>query len=170
MKILIAYISKSGITEQCAHDLGALFSMHEVTYANLAKTEPTPEGFDLIAIGAPVRYGKIHKKAIQFVKSNADTLKAMRFGLFMCCGFPDAAEDCFARSYPADILNTSLSNMSFGGEMRPEKVKGFEKFIVKLSLHNIRENNRNEDRDRDIPIPALLPENIRLFADALRDS
>ncbi len=166
MKILIAYISKFGTTKQCAHDLGALFSMHEVTYADLAENEPDLTKFDLVAIGAPVRYGKIHKRAIQFVTQNADTLT--RFGLFMCCGFPDAAEDCFRRSYPADILNASLANMSFGGEMRPEKVKGFEKFVVKLVLHNIRANNRNEDRDRDIPFPALVPENIRLFADALR--
>ncbi len=170
MKILIAYASKTETTKECARALGALFSMHSVTYADLAIEEPHIADFDLVAIGAPVRYGKLHKKAVQFVKQNADILKTARFGLFLCCAFAEAADDCFARSYPKEILDASRVNMNFGGEMRLERTKGFERLVTKMVLHNIRENNRNEDRERDIPMPALLPENIRRFADSLRES
>lgn len=170
MNILIAYTTKSGVTRECAERLGSLFSAHAVTFVDLAKDEPTLDGYELVAIGAPVRYGRIDKRAVRFVKKNEAVLKTKKFGLFCCCGFPDAAEDCFMRSYPRDILNTSVVNLAFGGEMDPARVRGFDRFVTKMVLRNIDSNNRNEDRDRDIALPALLPEHIRAFADALRNS
>lgn len=170
MNILIAYTTKSGVTRECAEHLSSLFSNHSVELTDLGVTSPDPKKYDLIAIGAPVRYGRIDKRAVQFVKQNAEALKAKRFGLFSCCGFSDAAEDCFARSYPKEILSTSLANVTFGGVMDPARVRGLDRLVTKWVLRNIDSNNRNEDRDRDIPLPALLPESIRVFADTLRAS
>lgn len=170
MNILIAYVTKSGTTKECAERLGSLFSAQKVTYADLAETSPTLEEYDLIAIGAPIRYGQLDKRAVQFVKNNGDALKNKKFGLFCCCGFPDAAEDCFRKSYPKEILDVSVANITFGGEMDPTRVHGLDRFVTKMVLRNIASNNRNEDRDRDIALPAILPEHIRTFADALRDS
>lgn len=170
MNILIAYTTKSGVTKECAEQLGSLFSAHAVTLVDLANDEPELDAYDLVAIGAPVRYGRMDKRAVQFVKRNGEALKAKKFGLFCCCGFPDAAEECFLRSYPRELLDASVANTAFGGEMDPARVRGFDCFIVKIVLRNIDNNNRNEDRDRDIALPALLPEHIRTFADKLRDS
>ena len=170
MNILIAYTTKSGTTKECAEQLGSLFSAHTVELADLSVTSPDLTTYDLIAIGAPVRYGRMDKRAVQFVKQNAEALKAKRFGLFSCCGFPDAAEDCFKRSYPKEILDASLATVTFGGVMDPTRVRGFDRLVTKLVLRSIESNNRNEDRDRDIPLPALLPESIRTFADTLRAS
>lgn len=170
MNILIAYTTKSGVTRECAEQLASLFSAHKVTSLNLAETLPNLDEYDLVAIGAPVRYGRIDKRAVQFVKKNGDSLKAKKFGLFCCCGFPDAAEDCFKRSYPKEILDASVVSLAFGGEMDPARVRGFDRFVTKMVLRNIDSNNRNEDRDRDIALPAILPEHIRTFADKLRDS
>lgn len=170
MNILIAYTTKSGTTKACAEQLASLFPAHTVALFNLAEGAPDLQAYDLIAIGAPVRYGRIDKRVVQFVKKNLDTLHSKNFGLFCCCGFPDAAEDCFARSYPKEILDASTVNLSFGGEMDPARVQGFDRIVTKWVLRNIDNNNRNEDRDRDIALPALLPENIRIFADKLRDN
>ncbi len=167
MKLLIAYTTRSGTTRRCAEQLASFFSMHEVTLADLGKDAPDITAFDLVAIGAPVRYGRVDKKAVQFVTQNASLLAQKRHGLFVCCGFADAAEDCLHRSY-ATHLERACAAMNFGGEMRPENVRGFDRFVVKAVLRHIDSNNRNEDRERDIPIPALLPENIRRFADILR--
>ena len=170
MNILIAYTTKSGVTKECAEQLGALFSAHTVELVDLSENEPDLDAFDLVAIGAPVRYGRIDKRAVQFVKKNGEALKTKKFGLFCCCGFPDAAEECFLRSYPRELLDASVANITFGGEMDPARVRGFDRLVVKTVLRNVENNNRNEDRDRDIPLPALLPEHIRAFADALRNS
>ena len=170
MNILIAYTTKSGTTRECAERLASLFPNHSVDLVDLCATAPDPKKYDLIAIGAPVRYGRIDKRAVQFVKQNEETLKAQRFGLFSCCGFPDAAEDCFQKSYSKSILDASLASATFGGVMDPARVRGFDRFVTKWVLRNIDSNNLNEDRERDIPLPALLPESIRTFADTLRAS
>ena len=170
MNILIAYTTKSETTKECAKRLSTLFSNHTVELVDLSTTAPDLSAYDLIAIGAPVRYGRIDKRAARFVKQNEETLKTKKYGLFCCCGFPDAAEDCFARSYSNEILNTSLMNVAFGGVMDPARVHGLDRLVTKMVLRSIESNNRNEDRDRDIPLPAVLPENIRAFADTLRES
>lgn len=170
MNILIVYTTKSGVTRECAEQLASLFSNHTVELVDLGEHEPDPDAFDLVAIGAPVRYGRIDKRAVQFVKKNGDVLKAKKFGLFCCCGFPDAAEECFLRSYPRELLDASVANMAFGGEMDPARVRGLDRLITKAVLRSIDKNNRDEDRDRDIALPAILPENIRTFADGLRKS
>lgn len=170
MNILIAYTTKSGVTRECAEQLGSLFSAHTVELVDLLQRSPDLAAYDLVAIGAPVRYGRMDKRAVQFVAQNEDILKTKKFGLFCCCGFPDAAENCFKRAYPKEILSASIANIAFGGEMDPARVRGFDRFVTKMVLRNIDSNNRNEDRDRDIALPAILPENIRTFADALRSS
>ena len=52
--------------------------------------------------------------------------------------------------------------------MKPEKQKGLDKIITRMVLRHIKENNLNFEKDEEIPMPAILPDNIRLLADTLK--
>lgn len=168
MKILIAYASKSGTTKNAAELLGAHFSAHEVTYADLAVDAPRVEDHDVVVIGSYVRAGKIAKSAAEFLKKNRESILARPFGLYLCCNFSDKALDYFKANFDEELWQKAASAKDFGGEICLERQKGMDKLIMKIVLHFIVSNNRNQDRDADIPLPALIPENISRFADEIK--
>jgi len=168
MNILIAYATKSGTTKDAALMLGAHFSAHHVTYADLAAETPAVEDYDVVVIGSYVRAGKIAKSVAAFIKQNRETILGKPFGLYICCNFSDNALSYFKSNFDEELWHKAASAMHFGGEMRIDKQKGMDKLIMKIVLHFIRANNRDEDRKQDIALPALLPENISRFADEIK--
>lgn len=168
MNILIAYASKSGTTKDAAELLGGHFSAHNVAYADLAVEVPRVEDYDVVMIGSYVRAGKIAKTAAEFLKKNREAILARPFGLYLCCNFTDKVLDYFRANFDKELWQRAASAMCFGGEIRLEHQKGMDKLIMRLVLHFIRANNRDENRKEDIPLPALVPENISRFADEIK--
>lgn len=168
MKLLIAYATKTGTTRECAEKLGAYFSAHEVVIADLEKETPQVADFDAVVIGSHVRVGKIHKRVKQFVEDNEVALMGKRVGLYLCCCFSDSAEDYFQKNFSATLLAHSCADLCFGGEVKMERQRGLDKLIMKIAVHAIVSNNRSEDKDADIPMPAVIPENISRMADAIK--
>lgn len=168
MNILIAYASKSGTTKDAAELLGAHFSLHNVSYADLATEMPRVENYDVIVVGSYVRAGKIAKTVAEFLKKNREAILARPFGLYLCCNFTDKAVDYFKANMDEGLWQKAASAMCFGGEIRLERQKGMDKLIMKIVLHFIVSHNRDQDREADIPLPALIPENISRFADELK--
>ena len=168
MKLLIAYATKTGTTMECAEALAAYFKSHEVSLVDLEKETPELLDFDAVVIGSNVRAGKIHKAVKRFVESQVDTLQSKVYGLYLCCCFSDGADDYFKKNFSEGLLEKSSANLCFGGETRMHRQKGLDKLIMKLALNMITSNNRDEDRDEDIPLPAIIPENIRRMADAIK--
>ena len=168
MNILIAYATKSGTTKDAAKQLGDYFSAHTVTYADLGNEAPRAEDYDIVIFGSYVRRGKIAKSVSDYIYRNREAILARHFGIFLCCGFCDNALSYFKSNFDEAIWQKADAAMTFGGEARVKDQKGIDKWIMKLMLHSIRANNRNEDRDRDIPLPAMVPENIRRFADDIK--
>ena len=170
MKLLIAYATKTGTTGDCAEKLAAHFANHEVIMANLEKETPELADFDAAVIGSNVRAGKINKAVKQFLTANESALLEKPFGLYLCCCMSDGAEDYVAKNISKTLREGSRANLCFGGEVRMEKQKGIDKLIMKIAMHAVASNNRDEDRDTDIPLPAILPENISRMADAIKSS
>lgn len=170
MNIWIIYASKTGTTRDCAEKLATLFSLHRVTCVDIEKEIPDIREADVILVGTSVRMGRIATSVRKFLTENHEVLLTVHLGLFLCCGFCDNAESYFKNNYAADLLEHADSAMTFGGEMRVERQKGFDKLIAKLVLRSIASHNRDEDREHDIPLPALIPENIRRFADEIRSA
>lgn len=148
--------------------LGTHFSAHNVTYADLVAEAPQVENYDVVIIGSYVRAGRIAKAAAEFIKKNREAILAKPFGLFICCNFSDNALSYFKSNFDETLWQNAASAMHFGGEMRIDRQKGMDKLIMKLVLHFIRANNQNEDKKQDIPLPALIPENISRFADEIK--
>ena len=170
MKILIAYSSKSGTTRECAETLAPNLANNDVTLACLEEGSPDITGFDIAIIGGYVRMGKISKYMRNYITENAAVLDVTMHAFFLCCGLPESTEYYFEKAIPKRLLDSSISNSCFGGDLRVNKQKGFDKFVAKLVLNEIKSNNTDADRDEDMSVPAILPENISRFADEIRHS
>ncbi len=170
MKILIAYSSKSGTVRECAEKLAQKLSTNEVTLADLDTDTPDITGFDIAIIGGYVRMGKVSKKMKKFVADNIPVLAETMHAFFLCCGLPESTDYYLEKAIPRELLNTSISNMCFGGDLRIQKQKGLDKIIAKMILSSIKHNNIAEDMNEEMAVPALLPENISRFADEIRHS
>lgn len=170
MKIVIAYSSKSGTVKECAEMLAKELKPNEVTLADLEHSFPDITDFDIAVIGGYVRTGRISPKMTQFVADNSTMLLETMHAFFLCCGLPESTEYYFEKSIPRVLLNNSISNMCFGGDLRVDKQKGFDKFIAKMIIREIKNNNIAEDMNDEMTIPAILPENISRFSDEIKHS
>lgn len=168
MKILIAYATKTGTTRECAERLATHFEFHDVTLVDLEQETPTLADFDAAVIGSNVRANKIHKKVKQFLEENEETLAKMRYALYICCCMSDQAPFYFEKNYAASVMERSLANLCFGGEIKMERQKGIDKLIMKIVLRVITNSRRGEDPDEELEMPAVIPENIRRLADAVK--
>lgn len=168
MKILIAYSSKSGTARECAEELAKKLYPKTPTLADLDENFPDMTDYELVIIGGYVRMGKISKNMVRYVKENADILQETMHAFFICCGLPESTECYFDRSIPRNLLDSSISNMCFGGDLRIKQQKGFDKIWAKMILSSIKSNNIAENMNEEIAIPAIVPENISRFADEIR--
>ena len=169
MKILIIYATHGGVSGQCAEMLEKkLKDRSEVTLVNAleARTLPTPECYDVAVIGGPVRYGRIDKVLRVYLKNNLEALNKIRAAFFYCCGFPADAEEYIDTQFPK-TLEFSLGVHCFGGEIKPEKLKGFDKLIVRMIRSHIRSQDFEESDDYHAPLPEILPESIERLAEAI---
>jgi len=168
MKILIAYSSKSGTTRECAEELAKKLSPQVPTLANLDESFPDMTSYELVIVGGYVRMGKISKNAVRYIKENEAILGETMHAFFICCGDPESTECYFQRSIPRPLLDNSISNMSFGGDLRIKEQKGLDKIWAKMILSSIKNNNISENMNEEMAIPAVVPENISRFADEIR--
>ena len=170
MKILILYASKNGVTKQCAEMLAdELNKHHEVTIAS-AKDEnlPCPDGFDVAVVGSSVRMGAINKKIKKYLKENTEALSKINTAVFLCCGSSESFDEYCSICIPKR-LETKLGKHYFGGELKPEKLKGLDKFIIKMVRGSIRTKNFENSQLDQIALPEIIPENIIRLADSIRD-
>ena len=66
------------------------------------------------------------------------------------------------------MLNLSLGAHCFGGELKPEKLKGFDKFAVRMMRSRLKSQDFEERDDDHLPIPEILPEAIDRLCDNIR--
>lgn len=167
MKILIAYTSANGTTAKCAELLSdELSRKNEVTLVDMNKeTAPSPTGFDAVLLGSSIRFSRISKKLRAYIKGNMDKLNATKSGMFICCGIPDEFESYVKEQMPKGY-KASLGAVYFGGELKPKKLKGFDKLIVRSMRNEITEHDF-EDGNYDGVLPDILPENIQNFAECI---
>ena len=168
MKILIAYVTKTGTTKECAERLATHFEFHDVTLVNLEEQTPDLADFDAAVIGSNVRANKTHKRVKEFLAQNRETLAKMRYALYICCCMSDQAEFYFKKNYDAALMEGALACLCFGGEMKMERQQGIDKMIMKIVLRVITNSRRSEDPDDAMEMPAVIPENIRRLADAMK--
>lgn len=154
MGTLIVYTSKYGTTEKCATLLAE--KLHTPNIVNVATSTVDLDKYETIIIGSHIRFGKISKQMANFISTNLDHLLHKQVALFICCGFQNQAEQHFIANFPQELLDHAVSKQSFGGELNPDTMKGFDRFITKMIMKSAAAESN--------PTPHLLEENIEELA------
>ena len=169
MKILILYSTHGGASKKCAEMLAEkLNDRCDVTLCNAREAEELPvlDEYDVAVIGGPIRFGRIDKVLRAYLKANAEKISEKSSAFFFCCGFPSELEDYVDTQLPKEI-SFSLGVHCFGGELKPEKLKGMDKLVVKMVRSHINSQDFEESEDDHMPLPELLPESIQSLVDMI---
>ena len=169
MKVLVIYSTKGGVSRRCAEMLEErLSAFSTVSVFDIKNGAPSPDGYDVAIIGGSIRIGRINKALRAYLKANADKLNAIDTALFMCCGFTENFDDYVKMNFTKKII-PSLGIHCFGGELKPEKLKGLDKFIVKRVRATMKYEEFDDPDPKASPLPEIVPENIWRLCDAIRE-
>lgn len=153
MKTIILYASTYGYTQDCVQTLKDKLAGETAIFNINKDTLPDLNDYDTVLIGGSIYMGQIQKKIKKYCLSNIDVLKNKNLGFFISCGAPENYDDYFKNAFPAALLEKALATQIFGGELRPDKMNFFHKFI----MTNIA---KASDKDKTQPMKPL-PENIQ---------
>jgi len=167
-KILILYASRGGATKYCAELLAEkLKNIHEVCVTDITKSQPVPDEFDIVVLASSIRMGQMNKLMKKYIKENKEVLSQKFTAIGLCCGFPRQFEEYIETQLPRDLV-CSLGHHLFGGELKPEKLHGMDKLIVKMARTSIQTQDFEQSPDDLHDLPELLPENVTLLADKIK--
>ena len=129
MKSLILYASKHGTTKTAAMELKKelkgdveIFDVKDIKSVNL-------DDYDKLIFGGSIYVGQINKTLKEFCEKNIDKILKKEFALFICSKFEE--EKVFESNFPKVLLDNSISNEFFGGELKFDRLNLFEKMITK---------------------------------------
>ena len=133
MKTIIIYTTKYGTAEKSAKMLESKIN-GEVRLVNIMKDDaPQIDEYDNVILGGSIYVGRIQKEMTEYVTANLQSLLKKRTGLFICAGSPDMAarEKELDTSFPSELYNVAVCKEVFGSEICFNKLKFFEKFMMK---------------------------------------
>lgn len=140
MKILIAYASNNSTTEKCAQILAE--KLPGANIINLAKGRVNISDYDTIIIGSCIRFNNIHGAVIDFIKENLNLLMKKNTAIYLCCGFPEKANQYLLHNFPKKLLNKCVSIQCFGGRLKVKPYKLYDKLVMKTVEKNFKLSNR----------------------------
>ena len=91
----------------------------------------------------------------------------MKAAVFFCCGRTKRFAEYVETQLPRRIV-PSLGYHLFGGELKPDRVKGFDKIFVMGMRNSIKSQDFEEDDSNHDDLPEIIPENILLLAKDIR--
>ncbi len=140
MSILIAYASKNNTTETCAKILNEKLPESEII--NLSRKKPDLSLYDTIIIGSCIRFNYIHSDVKNFIGDNIEELLKKRTAIYLCCAFPEKANQYILHNFPKRLLNHSTSIECFGGKLKVKPYKFLDKLVMKTVVKNYKLDNR----------------------------
>lgn len=168
MKLLIAYSSRNGVARRCAEML-ASFLPHTIEYnvVDIDKSTPDLSLYDCAVIGGSIRMAKLSRALRVFLRKNKDTLSNMDSALYICCGFSHLYEEYRDIVAPRKA-HFSLGVHHFGGELKPDRLRGFDKLVVRSMRRKINEADFEDSDEVELSLPEIIPENIKLLAESIK--
>ena len=138
-KILVAYASKYGATQEIAEKVGEVLQKEGILIdiMPLKKVKKLAD-YQAAVIGAAVYIGQWYKPTTKFLKKNESALAAMPVWIFSAgpSGKGDPVELLKGWKYPP-LMQSVIDNIKpqdtavFHGNLNVDKMKGLEKWIVK---------------------------------------
>ncbi len=168
MKLLVIYSTKNGVSRRCAEMLcDKLDSSFEITLCSINDAPPSPEGFDVAVIGGSIRMSRLNKKLKTYLRTYAQALNKIHCAVFICCGFSESFDDYVHFQVPKELI-PSLGIHYFGGELKPDNLKGLDKLMVKTIRAEIIGADFEAPDQNASPLPEIVPENIWRLAERIR--
>lgn len=135
MSILIVYAGKYGSCAKCAEMLAKLLPRCEIV--NLKeRRHPDISKYECIIVGGNIRYGLLNRPVKNFILHNVQALRAKISAYFICCGFPKSAKQYFNTNFPKIALEHACAKECFGGELKPDLMTRFDRFVLKAVTSN----------------------------------
>ena len=167
MKILIVYATKGGASKEAAEMLAQrLNTRAEVSLFDINDTPPSPDSFDVAVVGGSIRMGKLNKKLKKYIQTYLAELSSMPSAAFICCGLLKEFDDYKVMQLPQK-LKCSLGIECFGGHLKPECLKGFDKIAVKMMRESILSQDPDKSDDVRYDLPELMPDTIYALAERI---
>ena len=125
-------MSTHGCTTQVVHELAEQLN-GEVTIKNLKEDQdPDFQDYDRVIVGGSIHAGQIQRKIRDFCTINTEKLGYKQLGLFICCMYEgDQAFQQLENAFPEKLHQYAKSEAILGGEFNFEKMRFFEKLIVR---------------------------------------
>ena len=168
MKLLIAYTSKNGVAKRCAEMLAQnLPAPVEYDIVDLSVSTPELCSYDAAVLGGSIHFGGFNKKLKRFLKDNKGAISSLPTAVYICCGLPHRYDEYAEIALPRGF-EPSLGVYHFGGELKPDKLRGFDKLVVKNLRASITMADFEDNKTHDLSLPEIMPENIKLVAEELK--
>ena len=167
MKVLIAYTSKTGTTDECVCRLEKELRGLEIDKKDVSIEFPDPTAYDIVIVGCPVRFGRLSKPMRSYLKQYKNAISTMPHALFLCCGLAHDYEYYVEGLFSDQLREGAFSIMNFGGTLDYKKQNFFEKLWIHTARSSIRESEI-EDGEYTPELPGILPENIGKMATYVR--
>ena len=167
MKILIAYTSKNGSTASCVERLVKGLSGLDVTLVDLAKELPNATEFDMVIVGAAVHHHRFPTPLRRFLREQKNILKEKKLGLFLLCGIAEEQVYYIEKLFPSELREKAFEISFFGGSLRYDGLKFWDKFFV-WNLRSLIVEADMSEGEYIASMPGLLPENVDRMASVAR--
>ncbi len=167
MKVLLAYTSKTGTTQECIDRLRQELPALSIDKIRLDEQTPDPDNYDILVIGAPVRFGKLPKQVSDYLHNYQDAIQRKPHALFLCCGYAHEYEYYMEKLLPLPLRESAFAVLNFGGTLNYKGQTLFEKLVIHHMRSAIRESEI-EDYEYTPEYPGILPETIGKLATYIR--
>ena len=135
VKTAIVYYSKTGAAAECARELYKLIP--DAKLFNLAVDSCDVSSFDNVILGGGIRAGMIPSQLKKFVAANELEIQKKNVGIYVCCADYRQNNAYIENNFPALIVKKAVAADGFGARMNPDEMKGFDKFVAKITMKKI---------------------------------
>jgi len=146
-KILVAYASRHGTTEEIAQYIARVLSAASATVeVKHVDDVETVFGHDCVIVGSPIRLARWLPEATNFLRHHRLTLQTVPLALYTVC--LTAAEDDKesyekVEEYTAPLYEIvkPISSIAFGGVLNRVELSATEKLMLSVNLRNAAEGD-----------------------------
>jgi menaquinone-dependent protoporphyrinogen oxidase len=136
MRVLIAYASKTGNTEECAYKIKGFMKTEAVDLIDLKKHHQVDLSlYDKVVIGTPLYMGQPARPFRQFVEKNTNELINKEMYLYVC-GLARGQEgiDLLKKQVSPKLFDHAKFVVQLGGDVHLQKLNPIYKWMMKKIL------------------------------------
>ncbi|OJV66581.1 MAG: hypothetical protein BGO41_03930 [Clostridiales bacterium 38-18] len=142
MRVLIAYASKTGNTEECANKIKGFMKTETVDLINLKKQSRVDlNQYDKVVIGTPLYMGQPARQFKSFLDKNASELMSKEMYLYVC-GLARGQEgiDLLQKQVSPKLFDHASFVGQLGGDVHLQKLNPIYKWMMKKILAESKPN------------------------------